>query len=393
MPYESVFEMERFGGLGDDAGQELGELEFEQEIGSRNTPEYRRWVQASLNQLQGSGLVVDGVIGRNTRSAIRAFQRRHQLIADGIVGPLTEAALIRTGARPPPTGSPSPPVPQPSPPATRSVIRRVWAFSMGVPNTVDSQKQFLKKVSYLQLSDVAFMVNSNADAEFQLPAARSRAVTAIAQQLKACDIDTHLVTWLRPTETYMTQAAARLRDLCTIVGARSLMFDVEEPWTKDPSLQGDNPEAAARAIVGRYWRFTNWPCPLGVTGITYLPAAVKPIAERCGYVLPQAYSVQRAGRVYEPGVTQTEAHKRWRGFGKPIVMGLAAYRLNRPGNISEEAAMQKAMAATQALIGPTISEAAYWSLEWLKIPGARVAFVRQAAIKARQGVSQIPAAP
>jgi len=112
MPYENVFDMEGFGGLGDDVGQELlGELGFEQEIGSRNTPEYRRWVQASLNQLQGSGVVVDGVIGRNTRSAIRDFQRRHQLTADGIVGPLTEAALIRTGARLPPTGSPSPPVP------------------------------------------------------------------------------------------------------------------------------------------------------------------------------------------------------------------------------------------------------------------------------------------
>jgi hypothetical protein len=57
-----VFEMARFG---DGVGQE--QLEAEKGSGNRNTPEYRRWVQASLSQIQG--------IGCNTRRAILAFQR------------------------------------------------------------------------------------------------------------------------------------------------------------------------------------------------------------------------------------------------------------------------------------------------------------------------------
>lgn len=39
--------------------------------------------------------VVDGVPGRRTKAAVRAFQLDHDLVADGIFGPATRAALIR----------------------------------------------------------------------------------------------------------------------------------------------------------------------------------------------------------------------------------------------------------------------------------------------------------
>lgn len=64
--------------------------------------EYIRWVQNTLNQVMGLNLPVDGVIGVETRSAIRSFQTRQGLPADGIIGPPTEAALIAaSGQRPP----------------------------------------------------------------------------------------------------------------------------------------------------------------------------------------------------------------------------------------------------------------------------------------------------
>ena len=53
------------------------------------------WVQRSLNQVMGSGLTVDGIIGPNTRAAIIAFQKSEGLEVDGIAGPITQAALQR----------------------------------------------------------------------------------------------------------------------------------------------------------------------------------------------------------------------------------------------------------------------------------------------------------
>ena len=51
------------------------------------------WVQRSLNQVMGSGLVVDGIAGSRTRAAVMAFQRSQGLTVDGIAGSNTQAAL------------------------------------------------------------------------------------------------------------------------------------------------------------------------------------------------------------------------------------------------------------------------------------------------------------
>lgn len=69
---------------------------------NRSGAEYTRWVQQSLNRVMGLQLAVDGVSGTKTRSAIRSFQQQRGLVADGIVGRITEAALVSAGASPPP---------------------------------------------------------------------------------------------------------------------------------------------------------------------------------------------------------------------------------------------------------------------------------------------------
>jgi GH25 family lysozyme M1 (1,4-beta-N-acetylmuramidase) len=81
----------------------LGELSYEWEMEvSRNSGEYIRWVQRSLNQILGLHLAVDGIVGPQTRSAVRSFQQRQGLLVDGIVGPKTEAALSALVRQPPP---------------------------------------------------------------------------------------------------------------------------------------------------------------------------------------------------------------------------------------------------------------------------------------------------
>jgi peptidoglycan hydrolase-like protein with peptidoglycan-binding domain len=81
------------------------ESELEDEV-NRNSRDYIKWVQQSLNQIMGLRLAVDGILGSQTRSAIRSFQGRQGLGIDGVVGPKTEAALSAALAgRPAPTGT------------------------------------------------------------------------------------------------------------------------------------------------------------------------------------------------------------------------------------------------------------------------------------------------
>lgn len=81
--------------------------------------DYLVWVQRMLNKVVKAALEIDGVKGKNTKAAIRAFQRQYdgqlkglKLGADGFIGAKTELALILTGGTPPPDNLVSkPPVP------------------------------------------------------------------------------------------------------------------------------------------------------------------------------------------------------------------------------------------------------------------------------------------
>lgn len=64
-------------------------------------------LQSRLNALGANPpLVVDGISGPKTIAAIQAFQIANGITPDGIVGPITQAALDRGGAAPVPTAAP-----------------------------------------------------------------------------------------------------------------------------------------------------------------------------------------------------------------------------------------------------------------------------------------------
>jgi hypothetical protein len=72
-------------------------------IGGRNEPDDGdqniRQLQQALNRTLGLQLPLDGAVSFRTRRAIRDFQRRKGLPADGIVGPATEKELMATSER------------------------------------------------------------------------------------------------------------------------------------------------------------------------------------------------------------------------------------------------------------------------------------------------------
>jgi uncharacterized protein (TIGR02594 family) len=58
-------------------------------------------IQNALAQKGFDPGVIDGVWGRRTEAAVRAFQQKAGLQVDGVVGPATRAALLGAGAAPP----------------------------------------------------------------------------------------------------------------------------------------------------------------------------------------------------------------------------------------------------------------------------------------------------
>lgn len=68
---------------------------------NRGSVEYIRWAQSVLNRSLDLKLAINGMLDQKTLSAIRSFQRRNGLAADGIMGPKTEKALLASsGAGP-----------------------------------------------------------------------------------------------------------------------------------------------------------------------------------------------------------------------------------------------------------------------------------------------------
>jgi outer membrane protein OmpA-like peptidoglycan-associated protein len=80
--------------------EDVPDVESQSEV-KRGSKAYIRWLQQALNQALGLRLTTDGIMGPQTRSAIRAFQRRRGLSVDGVVGAAIERALVDAGVQAP----------------------------------------------------------------------------------------------------------------------------------------------------------------------------------------------------------------------------------------------------------------------------------------------------
>jgi hypothetical protein len=105
-------------------------------------------VQRELNTLGCDSGPLDGELGPDTLGAIRRFQAAAGIIVDGIVGPNTRAALSNaaaTGTPRCPVGPPPPAPPKPAantPPCTEAAIRPVVTATMLPGETLVKLNEF-----------------------------------------------------------------------------------------------------------------------------------------------------------------------------------------------------------------------------------------------------------
>ncbi len=78
------------------AGYPGGEPSIDNRPSSDSASEHVRWVQNCLNHYLGLRLPTDGRLTAATRGALRLFQERRGLPANGLIGPETERALAET---------------------------------------------------------------------------------------------------------------------------------------------------------------------------------------------------------------------------------------------------------------------------------------------------------
>ncbi|MFI0487251.1 peptidoglycan-binding protein [Actinomadura sp. 9N215] len=89
LPQTGRLDVETWGALRDDGG----------EVGAGNGRKAQiKGIQYAMKVLQNSSLVVDGQYGPATTAAVKAFQKRKEIDADGIFGEITFRAAFAQGA-------------------------------------------------------------------------------------------------------------------------------------------------------------------------------------------------------------------------------------------------------------------------------------------------------
>lgn len=233
-----------------------------------------------------------------------------------------------------------------------SGITRVWAWSdRSIYNT---RSALVERAHKLGLTDVCLCGNSIRSGDTPL-ATRAR-MSATTRALQDLGIAVHVLWFPTPTVAACTRAGEVLADMANSLQLRSTMLDLEENWT-----QHRRPEfaPATAAFFAAYRGATS--VPVGVTGIPYhSPSKLGAAIAECDYVATQGYSSTVQNQV--PGRIQRLAHDRWRGYGKPVIAGVAAYKQAGAGGMTARRAFQTAVDAVRALSEPRVAELAIWSL-------------------------------
>lgn len=132
--------------------QEEEILSFGGPVALEDTSTFERWLQSGLRALGANDVTIDGQFGPRTRRAIKAFQARAKLTADGVPGPKTIAELeVQTQSTAPAQGRAEAAAPHPTEEA--APVADAAPAEPLTPGTWTVEQQSIKGVVHHVVSD------------------------------------------------------------------------------------------------------------------------------------------------------------------------------------------------------------------------------------------------
>lgn len=183
-------------------------------------------------------------------------------------------------------------------------------------------------------------------------------IEMLADEVRTAGLELHFMSWIMPHAAYIGRAAEILVPLVERTDARSIVLDAEEPYTLAKNAL---PYDVAAARIAEAFASV----PFGVTGIGYgSKEKLGPLCSRAALLYPQCYSTSTSKM--NPGTVVPKLATRWRAVfpGKPLAIGLAAYRQTGIPGYTAESAIRTAFAGAEA--DPSARVAVYWSLGQIK---------------------------
>ncbi|MCK5495983.1 MAG: hypothetical protein KAI80_06195 [Hyphomicrobiaceae bacterium] len=235
--------------------------------------------------------------------------------------------------------------------------RRAWCGLSSLANPA-RDVAFAKSIELTGL-DIIANDHSAAREPRRFDTRPTQQIVTLATMARDAGLDVHLMSWIMPHKRYIKEAADVLPELMAKTGARSLVWDAEEPWT----LARERLRySEAGALVGELFAVREF--EMGATGIRYAPAAkLAPLVAVCDYMVPQCYSTRTSKA--DPSTVVSRGLVTWRkkfGDGPRFVPGLAAYRQSGIDGHSIRSAMQAAIDNA----GEHSDTAIWWGLNSLR---------------------------
>lgn len=176
-------------------------------------------------------------------------------------------------------------------------------------------------------------------------------------------IKVSITTWAKP-EASWTQGMATIGRIATAAGIDQVTLDLEGPWVTP--LKNKSPIEIFTwntALVGTLR--SNYNGVIAVAPIVYSNRKVlDSVLQSVDLIIPQCYSnIENVPGSGHDGSLEKTANSLYKGYGAPLVMGAAAWKLQGAyGKTSYEAV--RTSLTTMLSLG--ITEVRYWRFEWLK---------------------------